>query len=90
MTTKTIKQRVAEQLKELKKEGTLTTGMSVVLGHREQAQMLKEADSAFFFDMVQGNMNLCGLPVALKNVLDYFGVEVYTGKHEFKGITGRI
>lgn len=87
MTTNTIKQRVAEQLKELKKAGTLTIGMSVVLGHREQAQMLNEADSAFFFSMATGNMNLCGLPVALKNVLDYFAIEVYEGKSEFKGLS---
>ncbi|WP_443692641.1 hypothetical protein [Pseudomonas sp.] len=87
MTTKTIKQRVAEQQKELKKAGKLTAGMSVVLGHREQAEMMKQADSAFFFDMVTGNMNLCGLPVVFKNVLDHFSVEVYEGKREFKGLS---
>lgn len=85
--TTTIKQRVAERMKELSKEGPLHRELSVVLGHREQAQMLLEADTSFFADLVSGNMNLCGRPVVIKNVMEYFAVEVYKGKREFKSLS---
>lgn len=75
----TILKRVATELKKIKAQGSgVPAGLSVVLGVKESEAVELEATTEFYVNQMQGNENLCGLPIVRINQPTYFAVEVHS------------